>query len=295
MPPRTPLRVSAILSLILQLAIHSTSSQAEALPSRDFTPLPPSLQAPLSTPVQPSTIRRLTRTALEDVKFVLTSPLQLDLQSGLLVTGAAAAIGGLMAADHDIQKWFQRNRTRTTQDIADAFECMGDGILPLNVALVVAGYLFRGQESGSMLLRTSLVGIEAQALAGGLTYLAKFAVGRKRPEDDPRGQSFEPFQSFGRSFPSQHATQAFAFAAVFSQQYGQPVSFFAYSFATAISLQRIHDNRHFASDVVAGGLLGYAIGKALAKRHKTVDRGLAVLPFVPDAGGVGIAVRYGFR
>lgn len=110
-------------------------------------------------------------------------------------------------------------------------------------------------------------------------------------------QSYDPFEGFDKSFPSSHAARTFAVAAVFADVYPQPIPFLAYTGAALISLSRIYLDEHFASDVFAGAVLGFAIGKALSRRHQQPDslRGWNVLPFVPETGGgLGLTVQVRF-
>jgi membrane-associated phospholipid phosphatase len=86
-------------------------------------------------------------------------------------------------------------------------------------------------------------------------------------------------------------------AAVFAEAYPQPIPLLAYTGATLISLSRIYQNEHFASDVFAGAALGFFIGKALIWRHNQADsaRSWNVFPFVPEArGGLGLTVQIRF-
>jgi membrane-associated phospholipid phosphatase len=85
----------------------------------------------------------------------------------------------------------------------------------------------------------------------------------------------------------------FALAAVFSEQYSLPVQVLVYSLAIAVSAERVYDNQHFTSDVLAGAALGYAVGKALAWRHTYGDRGISFMPLaVPGGGGVTLQYRF---
>lgn len=62
------------------------------------------------------------------------------------------------------------------------------------------------------------------------------------------------------SFPSTHATLAWALAAVIASEDSR-LGRVAYLLAFLVSLSRIYLGMHFPLDVVAGGLLGWAIGR----------------------------------
>lgn len=243
------------------------------------------------------TVVSLGREFVKDAEYILTSPLRLDAKGGLVLGGVAAGIGGLALLDDEIQTLFQKNRDHSKDDIADSLETLGFGrnVLIGNFALISTGWLFREHEAGNKLMRTALVSLEAQLFAEGIAGMTKFAVGRHRPNEERGSDSLKPFQSFDRSFPSSHAARSFAVAAVFADRYEQPIPFVAYTAATAISLSRIYLNEHFASDVLAGAVLGFALGKVLSWRHKVEDQRWTVLPFSPDGrGGLGLTFTYAF-
>lgn len=99
--------------------------------------------------------------------------------------------------------------------------------------------------------------------AGGLSYfvselLLKPLVGRIRPSLD-MGASIVGNQSTDPSFPSGHATIAFAMAVVLSRKEPKWKWIF-YSLAVLISLSRIYLGVHYPLDVIAGGIIGLVIG-----------------------------------
>ena len=240
----------------------------------------------------PLTLKSVSGVLLEDATYLLTSPSRLDLKSGLITTGVAGILAGVMVADPNIQKWVQSNQTRTATDFFNGVETIGNAVLPVNAALAVAGYAFRKSEQGNTLFQTSLVSLEAQGFASGITALLKFAVGRQRPFVDPQGNTFQPFRIFG-GLPSGHATQMFAFAAVFAEEYPPPIQILVYTLATAVSADRVYFDRHFTSDVLAGAVIGYVVGKALASVHTVRDGKLSFLPLDIDHS-IGVAVHYRF-
>ena len=70
------------------------------------------------------------------------------------------------------------------------------------------------------------------------------------------------------SFPSGHATLSFAAASTLAF-FDRKRRFYYYSFATLIAYSRIYLGCHFFLDVLAGALLGIAIGQSLLKLDRT--------------------------
>jgi hypothetical protein len=60
------------------------------------------------------------------------------------------------------------------------------------------------------------------------------------------------------SFPSGHSASSFATAAVLQRHFGWKVGVPAYVIAGYVATARVHDNRHYLSDVVFGAAMGIA-------------------------------------
>ena len=69
------------------------------------------------------------------------------------------------------------------------------------------------------------------------------------------------------SFPSGHASASFATASVFERHLGYRGAWPTYAIAGYVAMSRLHDNRHFLSDVIFGGALGIASGWTVVGRH----------------------------
>lgn len=104
--------------------------------------------------------------------------------------------------------------------------------------------------------RVSHVGIDllrAQILVGALTYALKITTHRERPD----GRN-------AQSFPSGHASVTFATAFVLQRHFGWwSVPTFLVASYTAAS--RLHENRHYLSDVVVGATVGTISGRTVTR------------------------------
>jgi membrane-associated phospholipid phosphatase len=94
----------------------------------------------------------------------------------------------------------------------------------------------------------------------------------RRPDSDERD-----------SFPSGHATAAFAVATMQAQFHPSEAPLW-FAGAAAIANSRVQLHRHHWAEVIAGAALGYGTARLELSSH----RGLLIYPFVTDEGGVGM-------
>ncbi len=121
--------------------------------------------------------------------------------------------------------------------------------------------------------------IESAILSEGIGEAIKYSVRRQRPlhPDGTRNK--------GYSFPSGHATMTFAAATVLQQHLGWKAAVPTYAIASYVAISRLHDQRHFASDVAFGAATGIIIGRSVTWHGRNFYGQPVVVP-----GGAGLMV-----
>jgi membrane-associated phospholipid phosphatase len=117
--------------------------------------------------------------------------------------------------------------------------------------------------------------LRAQILSQAFVHSIKYAVRRDRPTGECC------------SFPSGHAAAAFASASVLERHLGYRAAWPTLLVASYVAVSRLHDNRHFLSDILFGSSIGMATGWTVVGRHGRDE--YAVVP-IPVHGGMGIAL-----
>ena len=186
----------------------------------------------------------------------------------LAVAGGVAAVSAL---DEPVQRWSQRNRSETGDDIAAVFRRGGE---PLVYATVSLGTLGAGillgdadvQRAGGRL-------VTSVALSAAVSETLKRVAGRSRPNEGVGAFQFHPFTSLDdsagvstrSSLPSGHTTAAFAVATSLAEDFHNPyVSVGLYTLAAGTAFSRVNDNRHWLSDTVLGAALGVTTAKLVS-------------------------------
>jgi membrane-associated phospholipid phosphatase len=241
-------------------------------------------------------VKRLARNIGQDQKRIWTSPFRITRKNARWWLTFGAATGLLIATDSRTS----RQLPNTADQVAFSRHVSQVGavytLIPTACGLYLSGLLAHDAK----LRETGLLGGEALADALIVSEVLKLAAGRQRPlEADGGGHFFHA----GTSFPSGHAIESFALASVISHRYGnrKAVAVLAYGLAGVVSASRFSARKHFASDILAGGAMGWFIGRHVSEAHPDASRGkrpptrawLApqVLPHVqPAARSYGISL-----
>jgi hypothetical protein len=165
-------------------------------------------------------------------------------------TGLALAVH---PADDDIN---QRLRgSKTADNLFKPGKYLGS--TPVVLGGAFATYIVGRTQHKNRVQHLGMDLIESTILAEGITELIKVAVRRERPIA-PDGS-----QASGYAFPSGHSTMTFAVATVLQQHLGWRAAVPTYLVASYVAMSRLHDNRHFASDVAFGATDGIIIGRSV--------------------------------
>jgi membrane-associated phospholipid phosphatase len=217
-------------------------------------------------------------------------------QNDFLRLAAISGIGLLLYSfDQDIYDWVQKHRTPSSKNASSVFSYFGNGA----VLLGVAGALYAVGEINHQdaWRKTALLSVESLATASILVWGMKAVTGRARPQTGQSSHSFHPFslKSSFWSLPSGHAASAFAVAAMIAEQTDQvAVDVFVYGAATLVGLSRIHDDKHWASDVFIGSAIGYFVAKKISglnrpQTKKSVSFGFQ---FSPDRQALTLSIEF---
>ncbi len=158
------------------------------------------------------------------------------------------------------------------------------------LGFLIGGLVLQDNE----LLHTSRLIFESSIITGAITYWGKGFFGRSRPFTGEGPQQFDLFKfskkTAYRALPSGHTSSAFAIMTIIAKQYPRWwIKYPAYGIATGVALQRMDDRKHWASDVIVGGAIGYWVSKTLAERHQSVDSRYQIMPFL-SVNQIGLRV-----
>ena len=207
--------------------------------------------------------RKLVGNILLDQKQIWTSPFHMHKSDAPLWIGFGAATAALIAVDHKSQNWLENSKGQVSwsnhiSNIGSSYT-----VLP-----TIAGfYAFGVFKDDPKARETGILGTEALLDSMIVVGVLKEVAGRNRP-DAPHDAGH--FFDGGTSFPSGHAIQVWSVASVISYEYGHTkfVPIIADTLAAAVSVARFSAQRHYASDIVVGGAMGWFIGRYVWKTHQ---------------------------
>jgi membrane-associated phospholipid phosphatase len=238
-------------------------------------------------------LRKLLLNIVYDQADIFTSPFRIHRDNALEWLIPLAAIGALIPADTTIADSFHNSKGQVRwggriSDIGASYT-----VLPI----VAGSYIYGAWRDNAKSREIGVLGTETLLDSIIVVGISKEIFRRNRPDERNRGD----FWGGGSSFPSGHAIQIWSIASLLDHEYQHKriVGITAYTLATIVSAARIAAEKHFASDVVAGGTMGWFIGRYVYDTHMShlAHKHASLIPMItpdlePATRKYGIALAF---
>ena len=290
--PGTPAPEAADAPAAVQDTALDPTDPSDALDASDSTP-----------EEKPYWRHNLFKRIFSDQKFLFTDWIGQEAhRPGVVMpfVGGLALAAGSQTADWDnmdleLERHVFSSVDREHSKVAIGFTELGNAG---PAALFLGATYLIGKIGGhDSLAEASSLSAEAVLDTGLWVTIIKRITARTRPSAGGQGTFFTYQPEAGQSnasFPSGHASGAFALATVFSGLYGKDhrwVSWASYGAAGMVGLSRIGLGRHFTSDVIIGSVIGNSFGRmVLSRRDGAPARKIQPIVgpmFDPETGATG--------
>ena len=283
MPVKLP-KLSASLCLTASLLLATTrfcpaqstspaSATLAAQTSADLPEAPEPQNDPFAgppLPPKPPTVTFLgtPKRILFDQKAIWTSPLHIKPVDAMWILPLAAVTGTMIGSDqHTMTDLIHIN----PNDQQHFNTLSNAGLAALGVAPATM-YLWSLNHYAPQAHETGL--LTGEALLDGLAFseAIELVTRRERPNVNFAQGNFFSSTAFNGSFPSNHATAAWAMASVMADEYpGWLMKTTVYGLATTVSVSRVLAEQHFPSDVLVGSAAGWLIGHYVYRAHHNLS------------------------
>lgn len=172
-----------------------------------------------------------------------------DRTNRIILAGAGMSVLLAHRYDERVRDYSQENGLMPDNLSRFLDEYGGGFAYPMTLVGVGTASFLQGNTWQEGLRRTKYV-VTAFGWTAFLTEVMKKGTSRERPDGSSR-----------KSFPSGHTSGSFVVAATLHELYGWRIGVPFYLVAGLVGAQRIHDNKHWLTDVIAGAALGTVIGR----------------------------------
>ncbi len=292
MAPKNGLLLRAQAAGLALALILGSAAAAQVSPRSAGRTAAPS-DGPAAGTADRFTLKEAGREFLSDTGRIWSSPARIKAKYIVPLVGLAAATAVLIASDESIRDGVQTfaGKHAWVGDVAPVITEMG-GLAGFATAgaFFGAGLIFkdaRARDTGYLAANAIVQSFLVDSFLKGM-------FGRQRPlaadgEDHWAGpggffKRFEKGQGdYYTSFPSGHSAAAFSLATVIALQYRHRVwvPVVAYTIATGVGLSRMTMDRHWASDVAIGAVVGHFVARLVVRNHERRHR---VLPMLACTG-----------
>jgi membrane-associated phospholipid phosphatase len=263
-------RISSMLAATAAVwSLHAGPASAQATGSTDAQPAaetveqkPPAAVGEEGVKPTRGFVSSLGHNLVDDLKHIPRR------NSAYWLAGGAAMAYGVHSEDGKINRRLLGSSAADTLFKPGKYVGNGATIVGASFAAYAAG---RWMEK-PRLQHLGMDEIEGAILSQAITEAAKFAIRRDRPIQ-PGGK-----QASGYSMPSGHAALTFTAATILQQHLGYKAGVPTYLIASYVAMSRLHDNNHYASDVIAGAATGIIIGRSVTYHGRNFWGGPVIVP-----------------
>jgi len=213
----------------------------------------------------------------------IVSPTKETQKKFLIGTGISALA---ILADNSVRSFTLKNQSNLADKVFKIDSYYGSTYYMIGGPLLLyAGGFFSGNKE---IKEMGLHSLQAYLYTGILTMTTKIIAGRSRPFKEKGPYSFDPFSmNFNnRSFFSGHTSTVFAISTVMAAKIDNVFWKIAwYGAAILVSGARIYHDKHWLSDVIAGAIVGYSVGRFVVNQNSTSSEQLFSLsPSIQNSG-----------
>lgn len=198
----------------------------------------------------------------------------LERTNQVILTGTGLSVLLAYRYDEKVRDYSQENglMPNTLSHYLDQYG--GGFIYPVTLAGVAAASYLQGRTWQEGLRRMKYV-VTSFTCNAFLTGLIKKGTSRERPDGSSR-----------TAFPSGHTSGSFVVAATLSELYGWRLGFPFYLVAGLVGAHRIHDDKHWLTDVLAGAALGTVVARGFGVAYSDEEKGGTTPRVTADKNGV---------
>jgi len=208
----------------------------------------------------------------------------IDNQKYSLLIGSGIVLTSFFV-DKDVKDSSHHWKSDTNKALADFGNIAGNPVVDFSLA----GILYASAKKDTTFEKASFTAMESVFVSTAITEMAAYSIGRKRPDQNTTSTTFKPF-SGSSSFPSGHSASSMAFFSSYAMYYGAPYSYLMYAAFATTAFGRIYENKHYLSDTLMGGTIGYVTTSYLYERHKNLKKNV----YIPMMFSDGRTIFLGF-
>ncbi|HSK12967.1 MAG TPA: phosphatase PAP2 family protein [Phnomibacter sp.] len=201
---------------------------------------------------------------------MVRSPAGWDREKWFQVGGSVILVGALIPMDEVLNIPFENWDTPGGEKFGETGDAVGD--LPFQFGITGLAMGVGLVANNKQWQQFALDNLQAQLFTGGITWIVKELTHRARPYTENGNYAwYGPFSGSGHtSFFSGHTSLAFSTATMIFLHSGRKwwVGALGYGVASGVGLSRMQQQQHWASDVLAGALVGTAVSGFIYRQQE---------------------------